>query len=104
MVFFKKDGRFSGFQLSGHAEYDDFGLDIVCASITSAVQLAVNTIIESFDIPAEIVKEDNFLSFKIPDSFGKNEPGIRVLESLRVHMDCIAESYEGTLEVDVVTG
>ena len=35
-----------GFEISGHAGYADKGNDIVCASVSSAVQMAANTIIE----------------------------------------------------------
>ncbi|MDE7105331.1 MAG: ribosomal-processing cysteine protease Prp, partial [Ruminococcus sp.] len=30
--FYKKNGKFSGFRVSGHAGYADAGEDIVCAA------------------------------------------------------------------------
>lgn len=42
-----KDNKIIGFELSGHALYDEYGKDIVCAGISA---LAINTInsIEAF--------------------------------------------------------
>ena len=46
-VEFTKSGELlTCFSVSGHAGYDDYGHDIVCASVTSAVQLTANGITE----------------------------------------------------------
>ena len=46
-VEFTKSGELlTSFSVSGHAGYDDYGHDIVCASVTSAVQLTANGITE----------------------------------------------------------
>ena len=41
---FNQNGRINGFAVSGHSGYAEEGSDIVCASITSAVQFAECTI------------------------------------------------------------
>ena len=43
-------------RISGHANYDDYGKDIVCASVSSIVITTINAIIE-FD-PESIYYED----------------------------------------------
>ena len=40
--FFIKDNRFIGFSCSGHSGYDVEGYDIVCASVSTAVQFVAN--------------------------------------------------------------
>ena len=42
--FFTRQEKLYGFKISGHAGYADKGEDIVCASVSSAVQLVANTI------------------------------------------------------------
>jgi uncharacterized protein YsxB (DUF464 family) len=42
--FYKNNAHYSGFAVRGHAEYAPSGADIVCAGVSSAVNLAVNTI------------------------------------------------------------
>lgn len=44
--------------ISGHANYDDYGRDIVCASVSSIVMCSVEAI-SSFDINAVDIKQDN---------------------------------------------
>ena len=48
--FFKSSRKFIGFQISGHAGFAESGYDIVCASVSSAVQLTANNITEIFKI------------------------------------------------------
>jgi uncharacterized protein YsxB (DUF464 family) len=52
---------YNGFEVSGHAGYDDYGRDIVCASVSV---LAINTInsIEKFtDDNAKVESKDGYL-------------------------------------------
>ena len=42
----ERNGNFVGFSVSGHAMFDEAGRDIVCAAVSSAVQLTVNGITE----------------------------------------------------------
>jgi len=44
--------------LLGHADYDDFGKDIVCAAVSSVVMCSVEAI-SQFDINAVDIKESN---------------------------------------------
>ncbi len=48
--FQKKDSVIIGFSVKGHAEFADEGEDIVCASVSSAVQLVANAITDFFAI------------------------------------------------------
>ena len=40
-----QDRQFSGFQISGHAEYSEAGSDIVCAAVSSIVTTTINNVI-----------------------------------------------------------
>ena len=57
--FFCRQGQFVGFAMSGHAGYDDYGHDIVCAGVTSAVQTIANGISECAKLPADIDVKPN---------------------------------------------
>ena len=51
--------------ISGHAEYDEYGKDIVCASVSSIVTTSVNAIL-SFDSNAIKYKvKEGLISIKI---------------------------------------
>ena len=48
----RRNGRTAGFSVSGHAGYADSGKDIVCAAVSSAVQLTANGITVVLHCPA----------------------------------------------------
>ena len=55
--FFRKNGEITGFKVSGHAGYDMFGKDIVCAGVSSAVMMTANLVTEIFGFEAEVSAE-----------------------------------------------
>ena len=57
--FVKTGDLLTGFCLTGHAGYDDYGHDIVCASVTSAVQMAANGITEVLKLGAQVDVGEN---------------------------------------------
>lgn len=50
----KVNNEITNIHISGHSEYDEFGKDIVCASVSSIVITSVNA----------IIKLDNSIKFK----------------------------------------
>ena len=67
--FFQKNGKLTGFEISGHAGFDLYGKDIVCASVSSAVQLTANGITEILGKKADVSVLDNLVSLSLVDSF-----------------------------------
>ena len=51
--FYESDGLMSGFTFSGHAGYAESGSDVVCAAVSSAVQLTAN-LLEDFDFSPDV--------------------------------------------------
>ena len=93
--FFQKNGKLTGFEVSGHAGFDLYGKDIVCASVSSAVQLTANGITEILGEKAEISVGDNKVSLSLVDS-GKSED---FLKALRLHLELLADDYPGTIHI-----
>ncbi|PKM95974.1 MAG: ribosomal-processing cysteine protease Prp [Firmicutes bacterium HGW-Firmicutes-1] len=65
-LLLKKD-QLIGFEMSGHANYGDYGKDIVCASVSV---LAINTVnsIEAFTkdvFDCTVREDDGFLHFQL---------------------------------------
>ena len=54
----KKDNQIDSIVLSGHAMYDDYGKDIVCASVSSIVITTVNAIIRINNDAIEYRQDD----------------------------------------------
>lgn len=43
-IFRDSDEQYSGFELSGHAEYGEYGQDIVCAAVSALVLNTANSV------------------------------------------------------------
>lgn len=65
----KKYG-YSAFSISGHSGYSDEGSDIVCAYISSAAELTLGLLIDSFGVQAklDISDGDAYVKCVIEDS------------------------------------
>lgn len=97
-VFFESHGKISGFEISGHAGYAEYGDDIVCASVSSAVQLAANIITEGFGLKADVSAFDNTvkLSMSVMD-----DKSIRVLNMLKTHIAMLSEDFPKTINITI---
>ena len=92
------DDELVGFSVSGHAGYDDFGNDIVCASVSSAVMLAANTITEAFKAEAKVKVTDNRIEMRLKKHEQNAE---KVLLGLLTHLYMLSEDYQGTIKVSI---
>lgn len=62
-----QDRQFSGFQISGHAEYSEAGSDIVCAAVSALSQTALLGLLHYMpnDVTYQIDKENGFLTVRV---------------------------------------
>ena len=59
-VFAVKGEKFIGFTVKGHSGYAESGNDIICAGVSSALMLTVNTITDFFSVAADMdIRPDN---------------------------------------------
>lgn len=104
-VFEQQNGRFCSCAVSGHALYDadDPSGQILCAAVSSAMQLTCNTLTECFGATVEITEhpaEDaqNLLAFRLisPDTVQSE-----LLHGLLIHLQALAEDFDGQMTVTV---
>ncbi|MBQ7132479.1 MAG: ribosomal-processing cysteine protease Prp [Oscillospiraceae bacterium] len=94
-VFYKKNGLFVGFDVSGHAGFSDSGSDVVCAAVSSAVMLSANLITDGFGTESKASAMDNKVSLWC----GENDKCDVVIGSLAEHLEQISLEYEGTISI-----
>lgn len=97
--FFQKNGRLTGVTVSGHAGFADYGQDIVCASVTSAVQLTANAITDVLCVPCDVQVQENSISISAGRDAG--EETVHFLQALRLHLSVLAEDYPNTISISV---
>lgn len=99
--FFRAGSRLDGFSVQGHAGYADAGQDIVCASVSSAVQLACNLITEQFQTEAAVSAKSGVVSLRLKQQKNADWDAAvqRVLEGFHIHLACLAEDFPGTIRI-----
>ncbi len=92
------DGRLLGFAISGHAGWGEEGADIVCAAVSSAAYLVMNTITDVLAVtPLSLRVEEGELFFRIEL---RDEPSCRMLfAGLKLHLGQLEEQYPEYVEV-----
>ena len=98
--FFRNEhDRLVGFLITGHAGYADYGEDVCCASVSSAVMLTANTVTEAFKIKADVAVEENEIILRLEND--SSEEGDKLLLGLLTHLYFLAEEFSGRIKVTV---
>ncbi len=95
-VFYQKQKKACGYRISGHAGYAESGEDVVCAAVSSAVQLATNLLTEVFHVQASVKVEEACITCHTQESV---ESGEGILSMLAVHIQGIAQEFPNTIQV-----
>ena len=96
--FFRSNGFFTSFSISGHAGYADFGEDIVCAGVTSAVMTVLNGITEVAKINASVDVLENEIVLNLAE---RSKTGEVLLSSLKLQLEVLSEDYPDTINITV---
>ncbi|MBO4866002.1 MAG: ribosomal-processing cysteine protease Prp [Ruminococcus sp.] len=97
--FFRNESdMLTGFRVTGHAGLADFGYDVCCASVSSAVMMTANTITEAFKLEADVEVGENEirLDMKKPD-----ENADKVIMGLLIHLYNLRDEFPGHIKLKV---
>lgn len=61
----KKDNIINNITIKGHSLYDEFGKDIVCASVSSIVITTINGILNIYNNSLQYEESDGYLNINI---------------------------------------
>lgn len=81
--------------VSGHANYDKYGKDIVCAGVSAIVTGGINAL-ESEVKNIEIINKENELGIKV---INNNEKIQIILNTMLVQLETIENSYEKYIKI-----
>lgn len=96
--FLKHQSNIVDFIISGHAEYAAYGEDIVCAGVTSVVQLTANAITEVLlQKTTQVIVDENKIEIKLPSD--ATACAYSFMEALLLHLNIMASEYPGTIQV-----
>lgn len=95
------DGSMMGFGINGHSGYANQGEDIVCAAVSSAAFMTINTVTDVLSVSPKSVRADDGDMF-----FSINEKDIGIckdfLQGLKNHLISLEEQYGEYIRVSYV--
>ncbi len=94
-----EDGQIAFVDLRGHAGFAEAGEDIVCAAVTSAIQLTHILLedIRGLGFDTEVEQEGTHIRLSFPVEARKDAQDM--LESLRMHYNEMQENYAEFIQV-----
>lgn len=87
-----------GFVIEGHSGRAPQGSDIVCAAVSSAAYMVINTVTDILGVPAEVSETDARLSIRVAP--GGTAACAHLFEGLDMHLRSLAEQYPENIARD----
>ena len=84
-------------EISGHANYDEFGKDIVCASVSSVIMTAVNSIMNIDNSSISYVDDGNKIIIK---KLNDNEIVDKLLNTMILILKDLEKQYKKNIKVE----
>lgn len=98
--FYKKNGKFHKFSISGHSGYAEEGSDIVCAAVSAMAFMTVNNITSGFSLPAEVSVDDKTVTINC-SLLTEDERGYVLVAGLYNELCTLADDYPNHIRVIV---
>ena len=80
--------RKGSFTIKGHSGSAESGQDIICAAVSSAAYMAVNTITEILGEKGEAKVKDGFLQFEASGKAARD-----IIMGLKLHLEGLSAEY-----------
>lgn len=98
----RKSGRIISYKAVGHAEYDEYGSDIVCAALSTALQFPLAGFQDVLEIyPRFEISSEGLLSVELADMDlkGKEREINTLLESMLVIVKQLSKDYPKNIKL-----
>jgi len=93
VIFFKKDGYYTGFTVSGHAMFNQKGKDIVCAAISVLTINTINALDEINHESMDVDMDENKGLLKMVLLSHKEESSQTLMKTLVLGLESIQKEY-----------
>lgn len=96
-----ENGLYSGFEVKGHAGKAPHGKDIVCAAVSTAVQMALIGIDEVAGVKNTYVIKDAYIKCDIPQNLSSEQSVCvqSLVSAMHLCIKSIAEQYQDFVRI-----
>ncbi len=98
----KKDNVIEKVEIKGHADYADYGKDVVCSAVSSIACTALLGLIEFSSRKFKYIKKDGHISFSVPEAESQEER-IRteaILKTMELGLRDIQKGYSAFVKME----
>ncbi|MCD7827658.1 MAG: ribosomal-processing cysteine protease Prp [Clostridiales bacterium] len=95
-VFYIRNQKTNGFKISGHSDFSEEGPDIVCAAVSSACYMAVNTVTEILGCGIEEDVDDGYMKITLKDA---NKNAQDIFDGLKLHLSELSKDYPDFIKI-----
>ena len=103
ITFRSEGGRIIGFDSQGHSGYAEEGADIVCAAVSSTIDLVIATINDVLGLAASVKvrEEDALISLRLPGGLGQTAESTcqALLTGMMLYFTELHDEYPENIEV-----
>lgn len=92
----KKDNKYTKITFKGHADYDNYGKDIVCAAVSSTMLCTVNAI---YLINEDSIKVDKSTDDFIIETLVDNDITNKLLENMMRCLKSLEKQYPKNIKI-----
>ncbi|MCG0275542.1 MAG: ribosomal-processing cysteine protease Prp [Thermosediminibacteraceae bacterium] len=105
-VILDADGRVRGLLIKGHAGYDEYGRDIVCAAVSALTETAVLGIEEVAGIKISPIKKEGYFYLTLPEDASEEKlyKADVILDTMVLGLKDIARTYPAHVKFETRKG
>ena len=104
--FLKKENVFVGFVCSGHTGYDEYGKDILCATLSGITQSVVLGLKDVCGIDIKVNRNDNdgYIKVELPKTIDKVklDKAQVLLNTLYLSIEDLKQGYSKYISMEVI--
>jgi len=97
------DDKVKELKVTGHADYSEYGSDIVCSAVSALTQTALLGLLNVAQLDIEYSINEGFLSFSIPQIEDRDVrlKAWAIIDTMVLGLNNIAENYSPYIELVV---
>lgn len=101
VTIFRKNGSISGYKASGHTGYSELGSDIVCAALSTALQLPLLSMENLLKIKSKFeINDDGFLEVDLREVKKENLEKLNLsLETMVLFIKDLSKQYPKNIKL-----
>ena len=101
----RQKNKIIDFEIKGHANFSEYGEDVICAAVSSVGQMTVNGLIETLKLKKKLkfIEEDGYIECDLKDSEltdDELEKADILIESMYSYLKAVARSYSEFVKLE----